>query len=291
MTIDEVRKYWDRRPCNLRHSSIRLEDDPLGYSQRVTERKYKVEPHIPAFAGFECYKGLRVLELGCGIGTDTLSFARAGALVTAIDISRESLRIAYRRAMAEGFDPLFLLGTKFQTVPSFQRVTFICGDIEELQIPLAWDRYDLVYSFGVLHHTPHPGRALQFAHLYLKPSGRLKVMLYHRNSTKVARILAHHPLSLLKHVPVDEIVRLESEAQQGSPISRTYTRDEGIRLLQRYGFAPIFCGVDHIFPYQIEAYTQHRYVRAFPWNLIRGQLFKNLEHRYGWHLLLEAKRI
>jgi 2-polyprenyl-3-methyl-5-hydroxy-6-metoxy-1,4-benzoquinol methylase len=94
-SVADVRRYWDRRPCNIRHSP-----KPVGskeYFDEVEARKYFVEPHIPGFAEFERWRGKRVLEVGCGIGTDSINFARAGAQLTAVDISGESLRIAEQR--------------------------------------------------------------------------------------------------------------------------------------------------------------------------------------------------
>ena len=102
VSIDSVRDYWNARPCNIRHSTREVGE--RAYFDEVEARKYFVEPHIPGFADFERWRGKRVLEIGCGIGTDTMNFARAGARVTAIDLSDRSLEIAKKRAEVFGLD-------------------------------------------------------------------------------------------------------------------------------------------------------------------------------------------
>ncbi len=99
--IAQVQDYWNRRPCNIRHSTAEI--GTKEYFDQVEERKYLVEPHIPAFAEFERWKGKKVLEIGCGIGTDTMNFARAGAEVTAVDLSVESLKLAKKEPKFLGF--------------------------------------------------------------------------------------------------------------------------------------------------------------------------------------------
>src|SRR5258707_15822222 len=94
--ITRVRDFWNGRPCNIRHSSA-----PVGtkaYFDQVEARKYFVEYHIPGFAQFERWRGKKVLEIGCGIGTDTINFARAGAQVTTVDLSEKPMGLARRRA-------------------------------------------------------------------------------------------------------------------------------------------------------------------------------------------------
>src|SRR5579872_1555909 len=164
--IEAVRTYWNARPCNVRHS--RAEKGTRQYFDEVEARKYRVEPHIPAFAQFERWKGKRVLEIGCGIGTDTINFARAGAHVTAVDLSEESLALARSRAAVFGVD-----------------VRFYRANAEELTSVVPIERYDLVYSFGVIHHTPHPRRVIEQIRHYMDAGSTLKIMVYHRHSWKV----------------------------------------------------------------------------------------------------------
>jgi 2-polyprenyl-3-methyl-5-hydroxy-6-metoxy-1,4-benzoquinol methylase len=98
--IGRVRDYWNARPCNLRHSTAAI--GSRQYFEEVEARKYMVEPHIPGFAEFERWRGKKVLEIGCGIGTDTINFARHGALVTTVDLSEESMGLARKRASIFG---------------------------------------------------------------------------------------------------------------------------------------------------------------------------------------------
>src|SRR5215467_7820926 len=100
--ITRVKEYWNARPCNIRHSTA-----PLGskqYFNEVEARKYFVEPHIPLFAEFERWRGKKVLEIGCGIGTDTINFARAGAQVSTVDLSEKSMELARKRASVFGLE-------------------------------------------------------------------------------------------------------------------------------------------------------------------------------------------
>jgi 2-polyprenyl-3-methyl-5-hydroxy-6-metoxy-1,4-benzoquinol methylase len=106
--LDVVRDYWNRRPCNIRHSPAEIGSKE--YFDQVEARKYMVEPHIPAFADFARWKGKRVLEIGCGIGTDATNFARAGADYTGFELSSASLELTKKRFAIFGLNRTFHLG-------------------------------------------------------------------------------------------------------------------------------------------------------------------------------------
>jgi len=217
-TVADVQRFWDSRPCNIRHSA-----KPVGsaeYFDEVEARKYFVEPHIPGFAEFERWRGKRVLEVGCGIGTDTVNFARAGADVTAVDLSSESLRLAERRAEVMGVA---------------DRIRFQQANAEELTSTLDEAPYDLVYSFGVVHHTPRPERALAEIRQLTAAGRTLKLMVYHRRSWKVLSIVAAQGRG--RFWKTDELVAKHSEAQTGCPVTFSYTRREGHELVERARFA------------------------------------------------------
>jgi len=252
-TLEDVRNYWDGRPCNIRHS-----EKPVGtkdYFDEVEVRKYFVESHIPAFADFDHWAGKKVLEVGCGIGTDAVNFARAGADYTAIELSRESMDIAKAR-----FDVFGLAGR------------FLEGNAENLVALFSGEQFDLVYSFGVLHHTPDPGAAFRQIRQVINPDGELRVMLYARNSWKAAMIEAG----------LDQ-----PEAQYGCPIANTYTRREAAAVMPDFDI--IEAAQDHIFSYQVGPYKNYEYVRE-PWfEAMSDGMFKSLEKSLGWHLLIKAR--
>jgi 2-polyprenyl-3-methyl-5-hydroxy-6-metoxy-1,4-benzoquinol methylase len=270
VTVDEVRSYWDRRPCNIRHSP-----KPVGtreYFDEVEARKYFVEPHIPRFAQFERWRGKKVLEIGCGIGTDTVNFARNGAQVTAVDLSPESLELARKRVEVYGLH---------------DQVRFYSGSAEELRSFVPAEPYDLIYSFGVIHHTPHPARVMDQMRQYTRPGTTVKLMVYYQRSWKVFWILMGYGKGQFWRL--QEVVAEHSEAQTGCPVTYTYTREEGRKLIESSGFKATEIFVDHIFPYRIPQYVKYEYVKDWPWSWTPDRAFHWMQRHFGWHLCLTAE--
>jgi 2-polyprenyl-3-methyl-5-hydroxy-6-metoxy-1,4-benzoquinol methylase len=255
-TIEDVVNYWNARPCNIRHSK-----KPVGtkeYFDEVEQRKYFVEPHIPGFAEFPRWNGKKVLEVGCGMGTEAVNFARAGAIYTGVDVSSESLSLTKKR-----FECYNLSGS------------FIECNGEELSKCIPEEKFDFIFSFGVIHHTPNPRAVIEEIRKLIKPDGIFRLMLYAKNSWK--NIMIEGGLD-------------QPEAQAGCPIAVTYTK-EMVEELLKGQFVVSELRQTHIFPYIIEKYVKYEY-ELQPWfKSMPLQMRKILESFLGWHLLISAKPI
>ena len=157
-TIDDVKQYWDDRPCNVKHSKKDL--GSIEYFDEVDRKRYTAEPHIPKFADFSAWKGKKVLEIGCGMGTEGINFARHGADYTGTDLSIESLNLAQKR-----FEVYNKKGRFFE------------GNAENLSTFVPAEKYDLIYSFGVIHHSPKPNLIIDQIYKYMDESSTLKKKL------------------------------------------------------------------------------------------------------------------
>lgn len=253
--IDLVRNYWDARPCNIKHSN--LEIGTREYFDAVEFRKYFVESHIPTFAEFNKWHGKTVLEIGCGIGTDAVNFAKK-AIYTGVELSDKSLEITKNRFLIYNL-----------------KGTFYCGNAEELNTFLPQQKFDLIYSFGVIHHSPNPSKIIENLKNFCHEETELRIMLYAKNSWK--SFMIEHGFD-------------QPEAQYGCPIALTYTHDEIRDLLNPY-FEIFEINQDHIFPYKIKEYKQYEYILEDWWKSMPIEMFKILEKKLGWHTLIKAKVI
>jgi ubiquinone/menaquinone biosynthesis C-methylase UbiE len=267
VSIDRVREFWNARPCNIRHST-----KPVGtreYFDEVEKRKYFVEPHIPLFAEFDRWKGRRVLEIGCGLGTDTVNFARAGATVTAIELSDESAALARERLKVFGLS---------------DRVTIHVGNAEELPEILPAQTFDAVYSFGVIHHSPHPRRIVEHLRNYMTRDSELRLMVYARVSYKLFWIMKEENVWDMSQI--DELIARNSEAQTGCPVTYTYGDETARELLD--GFKILDMRKAHIFTWDVNAYKRYEYRKAPEWANVSDADLARLERELGWHLLIRA---
>ena len=251
-----IRDYWNNQPCNVQHS--KNTPGSLEFFQDVSARRYRVEPHIPEFAGFYLWQGKQVLEIGPGIGSDAAEFARNGADYYGIDYSDESIKLAQQRFKVEELEG-----------------TFVCGDSSDVESYNTLPKMDLVYSYGVIHHFPAIDRIIDNVYNILKPGGEFRFMVYAKNSWKQAMI----------NRGLDQF-----EAQAGCPYAKSYTKDDILDLLgSKFHLERL--RQDHCFMYNVDSYKQGRY-ELEPWFEAMPEAMREAVKEYlGWHLLVKAKKL
>ena len=222
----------------------------------MEQRRYFVESHIPAFAQFDRWAGKSVLEVGCGIGTEAVNFARGGADYTGVELSEISLDLTRKR-----FDIYGLKGR------------FILCNAERLSDHIERNHFDLVYSFGVIHHSPDQRALIEQIRKVIRDDGEFRCMLYAKNSWKDIMIEAGFD---------------QPEAQRGCPIATTYTIGM-VHDLFRGLFEMSNVTQTHIFPYVVDKYVNYEY-ELQPWfKAMPPEVFAVLERRLGWHMLIVGR--
>ena len=288
---ERVRAFWQANPCGVKFADAA--PGTRHFFELVEAHRYTKEWHIPAAAEFENSAGLNVLEVGCGLGTDGAQFAKAGANYTGIDLTDAAVELARKR-----FD-LFGLHGKFQA-----------ADAENL--PFEDNSFDLVYSHGVLHHTPDTRQAIREIHRVLVPGGRAVVMLYHRDSynyrvniNMLRRAGAHllktdngvHLVHKITGEPLeslrDHAALLKSEGDAylkpneflnqntdgaGNPLARVYSKSEARELFRDFS--------------KVELKTYFLNKRWLPvlGRVLPRSLESRLAARWGWHLWIYATK-
>ena len=262
--IQNVYEYWNNRPCNIKHSN--KPQNTVEFFDEVQAKKYKAEDHKLDFLALDKWSGKNVLELGCGIGSDAIMFAKAGAHVTCVDLTENSLNLCKTNFEVHGLSGEFYM-----------------GNIEELDAFLPSKKYDLIYSFGVIHHTPNPKKVFEKAANYLKTDGEIRCMLYSRFSYKLFWLMDN--MDNWKFSNADELIQNYSEAQSGCPVTYTYTFDEIEELI-----APWFkidkIWKDHVFMWDIPAYKANMFVRTRAFEGVDDAYLTKMKKELGLHTML-----
>lgn len=178
----EVRNYWEKEACGTSLDIVGSDiEKTLEWFQKVESYRYQVEPFIHSVAKFTLHHGKKILEVGVGAGTDHLQWARAGALCNGVDLSDTAIDTTRTHLSLYGFQS------------NLQRL-----DAEEL--PFEDNTFDLVYSWGVIHHANQPERIISEIKRVLRPSGLFIGMMYGRRSVAAFKLWVKH--GLLKGKPL-----------------------------------------------------------------------------------------
>jgi SAM-dependent methyltransferase len=157
----------------------------------LDEYRFDKLRYLPRLVNFEGYAGKRLLEVGCGIGTDLVRFGRGGAVATGVDLSRTALDLASRNAEHAGVS----LDLKLAN-----------GEA----LPFEDSCFDVVYCHGVLQYTADARLMVEECRRVLKPDGEGIFMVYNRVSwlnalSKVMRVdLEHGDAPVLRKYSIPE---------------------------------------------------------------------------------------
>lgn len=207
---EKIKNFWNDKPCGT--LGVVPNQIDLIYFERIKERRYKLEPCIREVVDFSKLNRKRVLEVGCGIGIDSLEFAKVGAAHIGIDISTRSVALARKYFELNGYSPNISLAD--------------AGDL-----PFSDDSFDFIYSWGVLHHTTHMKKSLAEIYRVLKHGGDFCIMLYNRRSLVGLQLYLVYGLLRLK--PFVSWKKLFAEHHE-SPGTEAFTDRETLILFKKF---------------------------------------------------------
>ncbi len=289
LTQERVRAYWNNKPCDSDLSDReRLSRE---YFLDIERQRYELQPHILDIISKIDWRGKRVLEIGSGVGTDARKIIRMGGHYTGINVDRVSTE-----ATSQALRVFSLAGVALQC------------DATSLDFPD--NTFDVVYSFGVLHHIPEVEKAVAEIRRVLKPGGELLVMLYNRASINyVVEIMFMRKLGLcILSVPgaisllrwmgfqrekLERHKQLRRQRRRmtgeewlsrntdgpDNPYSRVYSAAEAAELL----------GAFRIKNNEVD-FFDHRHWGALG-RLLPRNLRRALGRHWGWHRIVYAKKV
>ncbi len=207
-----VREYWEKEPCGTGRRVVgELPERSLEWFEQVENHRYTTEPFIHSIAQFTRHHGKRLLEIGVGAGTDHLQWARAGARCFGVDLTAAAIETTRAHLAAYGFDSELRQ-----------------ADAEQLPFPDNF--FDIVYSWGVIHHSEHPQAIVDEIQRVLRPGGTFLGMMYGRHSLKVLKhwiyyaLLRGKPWLTLHEVVSNHVESLGTKAYTISELQRLFAR-------------------------------------------------------------------
>ncbi len=257
-----AREQWTQDPCGAVHGEH--EFGTREFFDTVERHRYtEYAAWMPQVMGFDKFRDARLLEVGCGMGTDLLQFARGGACCTGIDLTPRSIEITRHRFRLYDADGAFMI-----------------SDGENL--PFRDESFDVVYSNGVLHHTPDTAGAIREVHRVLRPGGTAKVMLYHRNSLNYWGdiVLRRGVLrgDFLRGRSVAEIMSrvVEFSDHDAQPLVKVYSRKQARELFNLFKSVTI----------EVEQLTRAELRFLSP--LVSESMLDRLRKLIGWNVIVTA---
>jgi ubiquinone/menaquinone biosynthesis C-methylase UbiE len=228
-SIEQVKNYWEQNTPQHWYS-----DKEVGtreYYDEIQAYRYSVVySYLLRLAEFNKHSGKKVLEVGCGQGTDLLQFAKGGAEVFGIDLTESAIEKAKRMFDVYG-------------IPAHLQI-----ENSENMRDFTDDFFDVVYSFGVIHHTPNTEKALSEIWRVLKPGGRLYLMIYSKGLNFLVRLfLFHIGKGHFLHQDLQATINQYTEYRRNSPLTKMYSKRQARNLLKDFSNIEIFKRHNHHF--------------------------------------------
>jgi ubiquinone/menaquinone biosynthesis C-methylase UbiE len=217
----KVHDFWNKLSCG---EELYLSDESKTGYQNQSNSRYKLEGDlIFPFAEFNKYKDKKVLEIGVGLGSDHQKFSESGADLFGIDLTEKAINHTSKRLS------LYNLKSNLSV-----------GDAECLKFKE--EVFDLVYSWGVLHHSPDTPKAISEVYRVLKKGGVAKIMIYHKWSVVGYMLWVRYALLKLKPFQtLEEIYSnfLESEG------TKAYSKNQAKELFSNFSSIEIKTPLTH----------------------------------------------
>lgn len=237
-TIQQVKDYWEQNTPQHWYSN-----KPPGsrdYCDELQQHRYSVVYwYLPQLAEFDKHSGHKVLEVGCGQGTDLLQYAKGGAEVYGVDLTEAAIQKARRMFEVYGL--------------SADLRTMNAEDMREFPDQM----FDVVYSFGVLHHTPNTEKAISEIRRVLKPGGRFLLMLYSKGLNYLVRLLVFHiGKGHFLQQDLQTTINQYTEFRRNSPLTKMYSKRQARSLLRDFRDVEIFMRHNHHLTYRAPRFVQ-----------------------------------
>jgi ubiquinone/menaquinone biosynthesis C-methylase UbiE len=264
-----VRDHWEAETCGTRDSKT---SDARARAIEIKEARYRYIPEIPSFADFASARDKKVLEIGVGAGTDFSQWVAAGADAYGVDLTDAAIRTTSEHLNALG-------------LPSRH---INADDAEALSFPAK--TFDIVYSWGVLHHSPDTEGAFREACRVLKPGGRLLAMIYHSRSWMALWYWAR--FGLLKGRPFQSPRDIIAKHME-SPNTKVFSIRQAKEMLERCGFSNITITPrlmqGDLFEFKLSERYDNR-INRIAYKMFPRPLIRATGHRFGGMLLIKATR-
>ena len=272
MTLKElVRAHWEAEPCGTRFGDA---EDRLEFFNGISRMRYEVEPYIAGFAEFEKFSGKRVLEIGVGSGSDFENWVKNGSDAVGIDFTTAAIDLTKERLLLKGY--------------AENRFTLKVGDAENLDFDD--NSFDLVYAYGVIHHTPDTEKCVREILRVLKRGGVAKIMVY--SAFSVTGIMLWIRYALLTGRPFQS-QRAVIYKYLESPGTKSFSPAEFKDILERYGFEKIYIRKQLSVGDLLDMRRSKKYDALFYriiWKMYPRRLIKLLGNGFGLFLLCEARK-